>query len=240
MIKLAIVGYGKMGKMIESLLDPQQFELTESFDINNPLKTHFKVKPDVAIEFTNPENAVSNIEFLASKGINIVCGTTGWYDKIESVKNIVSGYDTGFIYASNFSIGVNIYFDIIKQASQLFNNFSNYDVSIEETHHTQKLDKPSGTAIRTAEFALDYLNKKKKITSDKPHPESEELNITSKRVENVVGNHKIIFESPADSIIIEHNAKSRQGFAEGAILAAKFINSKRGFYRFEDIFNKLI
>ncbi len=240
MIKLALVGYGKMGRMIESLLKPGEFELVGTFDISNPPRTHLENIPDVAIEFTNPASVLDNIEFLASKGINIVCGTTGWYDKIDAVKEIVFKYKTGFVYASNFSVGVNLYFQIVKEAAVLLNKFNQYDAGIEETHHTQKLDKPSGTAIRIADYVLGSLGKKKSITNDNPNPSESELNIISKRITNVVGNHKLVFESDSDSIIIEHNAKSRRGFAEGAILAAKFINGKRGFFKFEDIFNNLI
>ncbi|MCC7158306.1 MAG: 4-hydroxy-tetrahydrodipicolinate reductase [Ignavibacteria bacterium] len=239
MMNLALVGYGKMGKMIESLLDPKEFKLTGTFDVTNPPKTHLSEVTDVAIEFTNPANVIGNIEFLASKGINIVCGTTGWYDKINVVKDIVSKYNTGFVFASNFSVGVNIYFKIIKEASKLFNNFGHYSVSIEETHHTQKLDKPSGTAISIAKYVIESLNRKEKYTNDSSDPSDNELNIVSKRIENIVGNHKLVFESQSDSIIIEHNAKSRRGFAEGALIAAKFINCKKGFFKFEDIFNNL-
>lgn len=240
MIKLALVGYGKMGKMIESLINPNDFELAGKYDVINPPQTHLKDKADVAIEFTTPATVIENIEFLSSKGINIVCGTTGWYNKADEVRSIIEKNNTGFVYASNFSVGVNIFFQITKYASALVEKFKQYDVSVEETHHTQKLDKPSGTAIRISEYILENFKMKNKITNDKTGLSENELNIISKRIENVVGNHKVIFESDADSIILEHNAKSRRGFAEGALLAAKFIHNKKGFYKFEDIFNNLI
>jgi 4-hydroxy-tetrahydrodipicolinate reductase len=240
MIKLAIVGYGKMGKQIERLLDPKEFSLVGKYDIDSKIQDNLTEIPHVAIEFSTPDSAVENIKFLASKKINIVCGTTGWYGKAEEIKEIVNGAGIGFIYASNFSVGVNIFFQIVKYASELVNKFEQYDAVIEETHHTQKLDKPSGTAIRIAEYVINSINRKNKITNDKVQLSNEELNIISKRIENVVGNHKVIFTSEADSIILEHNAKSRRGFAEGALLATKFINGKKGFYKFEDIFNNLI
>lgn len=239
MISLAIVGYGKMGKEIESLLDPQEFTLTGKFDIDHTLKDYLKEIPDVAIEFSTPHSVLENIELLASKKINIVCGTTGWYDKAEQVKAIVNKYGIGFIYASNFSIGVNIFFRMVKNAGEILNKFPQYGVEVEETHHTTKLDKPSGTALRISEYLVEKITRKDKITNDDPAPSDGSLNITSKRIPNAVGNHKVIFTSEADSIILEHNAKSRRGFAEGALLAAKFINGKKGFYKFEDIFNNL-
>lgn len=240
MINLALVGYGKMGKMIESVVNPNEFILTGTYDVINPVKEHLKDKADVAIEFTTPATVIENIEFLSSKGINIVCGTTGWYDKADEVKKIIEANGTGFIYASNFSVGVNLFFQIVKQSAALMNKYKQYGVMLEETHHTQKLDKPSGTGIRTAEYVMASFKGKNKIVSDVENPKDNELNIVSKRIADVVGNHKVIFESAADSITIEHNANSRQGFAEGALLAAKFINGKKGFYKFEDVFTELI
>ena len=241
MIKLAIVGYGKMGKEIESLLDPKIFKITGKYDIDNKIGNLTADEfPDVAIEFSTHASVMHNIEFLASKKINIVCGTTGWYDKSKEIKKIISDFDTGFIYASNFSVGVNIFFQAAAYTAKLINKFEQYDITVEETHHTQKLDKPSGTAIRIAEYLIENLDRKDKIVNDAGVARNKELNIVSKRKENVVGNHKVIIDSPADTIILEHNAKSRRGFAEGALLAAKFINNKKGFYKFEEIFNNLI
>lgn len=248
MIKLALVGYGKMGKMIElalsgaerSLLNPDEFELIGKYDVINPPRGHLKEKPDVAIEFSTPGTVIDNIDFLASKGINIVCGTTGWYDNIDKVKKIVKKNNIGFIYASNFAVGVNIFFEVVKHAAELINKYPQYNIEVEEIHHTQKLDKPSGTALRIAEYLLGKINRKNSITNDKDDLMNTELNIISKRIENIVGIHKVIFESGADTITLEHNAKSRRGFAEGALLAAKFIHNKKGFYKFEDIFNNLI
>lgn len=239
MIDLIIVGYGKMGKMIESNIDPKDFRLTGKFDVTNPVNEHLKDKPDVAIEFSTPASVIGNIEFLASRGVNIVCGTTGWYDKAESVKAIIEKHGTGLVYASNFSVGVNIFFRIVKEAAKLLDKYPGYSIDIEETHHTQKLDKPSGTAIRIADYLIEGIRRKNKFSSDEPSPEEDSINIVSKRIENVVGNHKVVFESNADEITLEHNAKSRIGFAEGALLAAKFIHGKKGFYRFEDIFTSI-
>src|SRR5438128_1354231 len=152
-----------MGKEIESILDPEIFKLTGKYDIDNKLQNiNPDELPDVAIEFSTPGSVIDNIKFLSSKKINIVCGTTGWYAKTEEVKKIISENNTGFIFASNFSVGVNIFFQTAAYAAKLVNKFAQYDVSVEETHHTQKLDKPSGTAIRAAEYLIENLDKKDK------------------------------------------------------------------------------
>jgi 4-hydroxy-tetrahydrodipicolinate reductase len=242
MIKLAIVGYGKMGKEIESVLDTGEFELVGKYDIDNPVQENMKVIPDVAIEFSTPASVLSNIEFLSSKGINIVCGTTGWYDKLLEVRNIIEKNKAGFIYASNFCVGVNLFFEIVRQAASLFNKFHEYDIAIEEIHHAQKLDRPSGTALKIAELIISGNKHKTSINknSEIESAPGEYLDISSLRVGKIVGNHKVIIDSEADTITLEHNAKSRRGFAEGALLSARFIYNKKGFYKFEDTFKNLI
>jgi 4-hydroxy-tetrahydrodipicolinate reductase len=239
MIELALIGYGKMGKMIESIAPKNEFHISGIYDVTNPVIDNLKENADVAIEFSTPSSVMENIEFLASKGVNIVCGTTGWYDKTGEVEKMIADYGTGFIYASNFSVGVNLFFKIVKDAARLMNGFSGYNVSVAETHHTQKLDKPSGTAIRTAEYIISELERKDCYTSDKIKPSPNEVNITSYRIENVVGKHEVDFDSESDTISLIHNAKSRRGFAEGALLAAKYIHNKKGFYRFEDVFENI-
>ncbi len=239
MINLALVGYGKMGKMIESIAPESEFIITGKYDVINPVTEHLTDDTEVAIEFSTPASVLGNIEFLASKGVDIVCGTTGWYEKADEVKEIIKKHGTGFIYASNFSVGVNIFFSIVKNASAILNKYKQYHIEITETHHTQKLDKPSGTAIRTAEYVIENIERLKKFTSDSVKPAEGELNIVSKRIENVVGRHEVKFTSEADEIMLVHNARSRLGFAEGALLAAKYIKGKKGFYKFEDIFSDL-
>jgi len=241
MIKLAIVGYGKMGKEIESLIDKDSFQLIGKYDIENKIQDNLKDVPDVAFEFSTPLSIIENAEYLASKKINIVCGTTGWHDKIEKIKAIVAKNDIGFIYASNFSPGVNIFYRIVEHAAKLINKYENYDAAIQEIHHSQKLDRPSGTALKTAELLLENIKRKKELNKTGEGKISPELiDINSLRIGNIFGNHKVIFDSVSDTVSIEHNAKSRRGFAEGALLAAKFIHNKKGFYKFEEIFTNLI
>lgn len=239
MIDLAIVGYGKMGKMIESIAPLNEFNISGIYDVINPVKEHLKESTEVAIEFSTPASVIENVEYLSSRGIDIVCGTTGWYNKANIVKEIIKKNGTGFIYASNFSVGVNIFFQIVKYAASIIDKYEQYDINLTETHHTQKLDKPSGTAIRTAEYIMDNIKRKDKFVSDLVDAAQNEINILSKRIENVVGRHEVEFASESDSITLIHNANSRSGFAEGALLAAKYIKGKKGFYKFEDIFNNL-
>lgn len=239
MINLAIVGYGKMGKMIESIAPGNEFNISGIYDVINPVKEHLKEKTEVAIEFSTPASVIENVEYLSSRGIDIVCGTTGWYNKANIVKDIIKKNGTGFIYASNFSVGVNIFFQIVKYAASVIDKYEQYDINLTETHHTQKLDEPSGTAIRTAEYILENIKRKDKFVNDIVNAAENEINIFSKRIENVVGRHEVEFASESDSISLIHNANSRRGFAEGALLAAKYIKGKKGFYKFEDIFNNL-
>ena len=195
MIKLALVGYGKMGKMIESIAPKDQFTISGTYDVINPVKEHLKNGSDVAIEFSTPASVIENIEFLSSRGIDVVCGTTGWYNKADIVKDIIKKNGTGFIYASNFSVGVNIFFNIVKNAAKLMSNYHQYDTGIRETHHTQKLDKPSGTAIRIAEYLLEGLQSKTSFVNDSNKPAENEINIISERIQDVVGKHEVDFES---------------------------------------------
>jgi len=240
MINIALVGYGKMGKMIEEIAPKEEFNISGKYDVINPVKEHLKNNTDVAIEFSTPASVIENIEFLSSKGIDVVCGTTGWYNKSDVVKDIIKKNGTGFIYASNFSVGVNIFFQMVKNAGKLINKYPQYEILIKETHHTRKLDKPSGTGIRTAEYLLEGISRKDSFTSDSAEPAFNEINIISERITDVVGKHEVEFESDADTISLIHNAKSRRGFAEGALLAAKYIKGKKGFFKFEDVFSELI
>jgi 4-hydroxy-tetrahydrodipicolinate reductase len=222
-------------------MNKDSFQITGRYDINNKIQDNLKEIPDIAIEFSTPATVIENIEYLASKKINIVCGTTGWFDKIEKIKNIAAKNDIGFIYASNFSLGVNIFFQVVKEAAKLIDKYESYDAAIQEIHHSQKLDRPSGTALIAAEILLENIKRKKELNKTgegKIRPE--QIDINSLRTGNIFGNHKVIFDSVSDTISVEHNAKSRHGFAEGALLAAKFIYNKKGFYKFEEIFTKLI
>ena len=189
---------------------------------------------DVAIEFTTPELAVNNIDQCTLNNTPIVVGTTGWYDKFDSVRNNVTKNNGALLYATNCSIGVNLFFKLNKQLAQIMNNHSEYDVSMEETHHTQKLDSPSGTAITLAEGIIKNNNQLEDWTENEVH-NSKELPITSHRIENVPGTHQIKYSSEIDDLEIKHTAHNRKGFAMGAVIAAEFIKDKKGIFTMEDV-----
>lgn len=235
-MNLAILGYGKMGKEIERIALDRGHKIGLIIDEQNvdSIKSESFKDIDVAVEFTNPNSAFQNITLCHNNGIPVVSGTTGWLDKIDEVINRCNNEEKGFFYASNFSLGVNLFFKLNSFLAKMMNKFANYDVRIEETHHTQKLDAPSGTAITIAEGLIEEIDKKEKWESESRESE-ESILINSFREGKVPGNHKVIYESEFDQIKIEHNAKSRTGFAMGAVLAAEFMVEKKGYYTMNDL-----
>lgn len=189
---------------------------------------------DVAIEFTNPVLAVNNIKQCALANTPIIVGTTGWYDNFEDVKNNILEHNGSLLYATNCSIGVNLFFQLNKQLAEIMNKHTAYKVSMDETHHTQKLDSPSGTAITLAEGIIENNDKLNTWTEDN-NQASNELPITAHRVENVPGTHQVNYVSEIDTIEIKHTAHNRKGFAMGAVIAAEFIKDKKGIFTMEDV-----
>lgn len=232
--KLAIVGYGRMGKAIESLALQRGFIISNIFDIDSPINLEEEYAFDVAIDFTDPNSVISNIEKLAKLGKNIVIGTTGWYSELERVRSIVEKYKIGAIYSSNFSIGINILFRITEELTKLFDQYADFDIAIEEIHHRHKKDAPSGTALRIAKLVLENSSFKKVISTNPLdiYQKPETLNIISGRVGEVFGEHRIIFDSQYESLEVIHRAKGRLGFALGALVASQFIWKKTGFFEF--------
>ncbi len=226
-MKIAIIGYGKMGKEIEKLAIQNNIKVSTIIDIQNAEEIH-KLKQsevDAAIEFTTPASVIKNINACFEQNIPIVTGTTGWYDQLPEVEKLQKQYNGTLFYASNFSIGVNLFFKMASDLSKIMKNYLDiYNLKIEETHHTEKKDKPSGTAITLSKIMAAELNKK-----------PENINIEAFRIENVVGNHKAIFDSEIDTIILEHNAISRQGFALGALKAAEFVKDKKGIFTMNNL-----
>lgn len=234
-MKIGILGYGKMGKEVEknalSLGHEIVWKITSA---NRPLLTIQEVqKADVVIEFTSPENAIDNILLCFVANVPIITGSTGWYDRLDEIKKIANEKSASLFYASNFSIGVHLFLQINAFAAQLMNNYSQYDVAIEETHHMQKKDAPSGTAISTAETILPFLNRKESWELDAEAPQ--QLNITAHRIENVPGTHIVNYHSAIDSIKIEHIAHNREGFAAGAVKAAEWMMDKKGVFTMQDM-----
>ena len=234
-MKIAILGYGKMGKEIEkiALSRGNDVVLTVGEDNLNDLTKDNLSKADVAIEFSTPDTAYDNIQLCFEADVPVVVGTTGWLDKIDNcIQQTESG--KGLFYASNFSVGVNVFFEINKKLAALMAPYNDYKVEMEEVHHTEKLDSPSGTAITLAEGVIDNVPKVTSWVNDKTISENE-VGILSKRIENVPGTHIVTYENDIDEIYIKHTAHNRKGFALGAVLAAEFMKDKSGFYGMSDL-----
>lgn len=235
-MKIALIGYGKMGKTIEQIALSRGHQIVSVVDINNPEEIrsdNFK-RADVAIEFTTPATALGNYMNSFAAGVPVVSGTTGWLDRIGEVKEMCEKEGKTFFYASNFSIGVNIFFALNKHLAKIMNNFPGYAVKMMETHHIHKLDAPSGTAITLAEGILDNLDRKDRWTLETASQPTD-LPIHAIREGEVPGIHEITYESDVDTISIKHDAKSRAGFALGAVVAAEFTAGKKGFLGMEDM-----
>lgn len=235
-MKIALLGYGKMGKTIEKLaLEKGHSVVFKS--TSESAEGNFE-DAEVAIEFSAPEAAVLNITKALEAGIPVVSGTTGWLEKYGEMVNLCEKRNGSFITASNFSIGVNLFFSINEYAAKLMAPWKEYNVSVEEIHHLQKKDAPSGTAITIAEGILKYSDKKnwKLNTSDMSAAEEENsLNIIAKREEDVKGTHIVSYDSEIDTISFKHEAHSREGFAKGAILAAEFLKDKKGIFTMKNV-----
>ncbi|MEO9258515.1 MAG: 4-hydroxy-tetrahydrodipicolinate reductase [Crocinitomicaceae bacterium] len=238
-MKIALIGYGKMGKAIEEIALQRGHSVVLKVGSNSKEWEKELSSVDVAIEFTKPSSAIENYKKILASNIPLVTGTTGWYEEYESVKKFVDQSNGTFLSASNFSVGVNLFFEINRFVAQLMDKQTDYDVEIEEIHHLQKIDAPSGTAITIAEGIIENSSKKTEWYCPEKgnieHPEASDLKITAKREENVSGTHIVSYESEIDEIKIIHQAKSRKGFAFGAILAAEFIQGKKGIYTMKDV-----
>ena len=233
---IALIGYGKMGKTIEAIALKRGHSVNLKIDIDSQAaftKENLQ-QCDVAIEFTGTHSAKENILTCLNAGVPIVSGSTGWLKDWDEVENYCKEKNGSFLYASNFSVGVNIFFELNKKLAQLMNGHQDYDISMEEIHHTQKKDAPSGTAITLAEQIIEEIPAKKNwINEASSNPA--DLSIISKREDPAPGTHSIKYSSAIDDIEIIHTAHSRQGFALGAILAAEYIYNKQGIFSMKDI-----
>jgi 4-hydroxy-tetrahydrodipicolinate reductase len=237
-MNIALIGYGKMGKTIEEIAVQRGHKIVLKIDINNAdqFTKENLAKADVAIEFTGPHSAFDNLKKLMQFGTASVCGSTGWLDKLDEIKGDCNKNNTGFIYASNFSVGVNIFFEINKRLASLMKDHQDYEIQLTEIHHTAKKDAPSGTAITLAEQVLENIFRKKNWVnhiSDNP----DELEILSERIDPAPGTHKVKYSSAIDDIEIIHTAHTRKGFALGAVLAAEFLKGKKGIYGMKEVLN---
>lgn len=247
-MNIAIIGYGKMGKEIEKIAKCKGINVKSIIDPNNSESMFAEINEislkdiDVAIDFTHPDTAVENIIKVSDLGVNMVVGTTGWYDEMDKIKKIIENAKTGLIWSGNFSLGVNILFKIIENSSRIINKFDDYDCFIHEFHHKEKADSPSGTALMIGRILLENLDKKEKIVTEelKRKIKPDELHISSTRGGFIPGIHIIGFDSVADTIELKHTARGRQGFALGAITAAEWIKDKKGFFNIEDLMKSII
>lgn len=237
-MKVALIGYGRMGHEIEKIAIERGHIIVSIIDVNNIQdfdSEEFK-SADVAIEFSTPESAINNYRRAFASNVPVVAGTTGWLEHMDEVKLACEKDGKTFFYASNYSLGVNIFFAVNKYLSKLMNPYTDYDVEMEETHHIHKLDAPSGTAITLAEGVIQNIDRKNRWVLEKEEKPTD-IAIHCIREGEVPGNHKVTFKSEYDRITIEHDAKTRKGFAFGAVLAAEFTAGKKGFLGMNDLFN---
>lgn len=245
-MNIALLGYGKMGRIIEKLAIERGHTIVLKIDAFNKeeLTTKNLRAADVAIDFSQPDSVLSNIDACFEAKVPIVVGTTGWYGNLQNVKNQCLSGNHSVLYASNFSIGVNVFFFVNKVLSKIMNRYPQYEVQVEEIHHVHKLDSPSGTAMTIAEGILDNLNRKKEWVNELIGKADEslitkpdQLLIESHRIEEVPGTHTVIYSSEIDEIEFKHTAHSRAGFALGAVLSAEWLYTKTGFFTIDDMFD---
>lgn len=232
-MRIALIGYGKMGKIIEQIAVARGHKVV--LKITESTKDFNIAIADIAIDFSVPNAAVQNISNCFKHGVPVVCGTTGWLKDYNSIISLCKETDGAFIYASNFSLGINIFFELNKNLAKMMQGLSEYKVNIEEVHHTQKLDAPSGTAISLAEGIIENSNYQTWELEDANNNAS--IPINTKRLENVPGTHTINYEANVDKIAITHQAHNREGFALGAVIAAEWLLGKTGTFTMKDVLN---
>jgi 4-hydroxy-tetrahydrodipicolinate reductase len=235
-MKIALLGYGRMGKAIEGFAIGKRHEIVLKIDKENldKLNPDNLKKADVAIDFSLPHSAFDHIKMCIDHGIPVISGTTGWTEKLPELQQYCIDNNGTFLYASNFSIGVNIFFEINQLLARLMDNHSQYDASMEEIHHIHKLDSPSGTGITLANQIIQYLGRKTKW-EETGNADKETVGIHSKRIDLTPGTHAVQYTSEIDTIDIIHTAHSRDGFAKGALLAAEWIANKKGVFGMKDV-----
>ena len=236
-MNIALIGYGKMGKAIEEIAISRGHSVVVKFNSQNPLESSQLRTTDVAIEFSQPDLALKHIKLCADGQIPIVVGTTAWEEHLPEIINHIDKREASLIYSSNFSIGVNLFFEMNKHLARLMNDKTDYVASITEIHHTHKIDSPSGTAVTLAKDLISNhpAYSSWKLTGQSENMEKSDLPISAIREENVPGTHLISYTSEIDTLTIEHQAHNRKGFALGAVIAAEFIHKKQGVYTMSDI-----
>ena len=230
-MKIALIGYGAMGKLIRTLAEEKGHEIAiVATDADAALSANEMAKKlsgvDVAIDFTSADAVRRNVEACVAAGVPLVEGTTGWHDEREEIEQFVNNKNGAMVFGANFSIGVNLFYRIVEHAAELLAKFPEYEAFIEEQHHSRKKDAPSGTALKLKDIVAEHITK--------------EIAVSATRAGNIPGTHRVGFDGPADQILLEHTARSREGFAAGSILAAEWIAGKRGFYEFTEIIDEIL
>jgi 4-hydroxy-tetrahydrodipicolinate reductase len=235
-MKLALIGYGKMGQAIEEIALQRGHKIVLKIDVDNinEFTKENLAKADAAVEFTGPHSAYENVKKLMQTGTATVCGSTGWLEKLDEIQQLCKQTNGAFVYASNYSVGVNIFFEVNKRLAALMSKHDDYEIQVTEIHHTQKKDAPSGTAITLAEQILENISRKTKWVNH-ISDNIDELEIISERIDPAPGTHKIKYTSAIDDIEIIHTAHTRKGFALGAVLAAEFLAGKKGIYGMKEV-----
>jgi 4-hydroxy-tetrahydrodipicolinate reductase len=231
-MKIILLGYGKMGKTIERVAVDRGHQISARIDVDNPADFETAIG-DVAIEFSHPDAAFENVKKCIEKKLPVICGTTGWLSRKGEIETLCKQHDGTFFYASNYSLGVNVFFKVNEYIARVMNNFPEYEISMDEIHHAEKKDSPSGTAITLAEGIIKNIKRKKKWMNQKTG-KSEDLFIESFRIDQVPGTHIVKYESAIDDIEIKHIAHSREGFAKGAVMVAEWIKNRKGVYTMDD------
>lgn len=245
-MKIAIIGYGKMGKAVEKAATERKHSIviidpTEKSANFKEITAESLKDVDVAIDFTTSTSAITNAKKVSALGKNLVIGTTGWYDKINEMKD--STKNIGFLYSGNFSVGMNVFFEAVRTTAKIMNNLPEYDVAVCEVHHNQKKDSPGGSAQILGKIIMESIPRKNKIVGTSfpdRKPESNELHVASVRVGSVPGTHHVYFDAPVDTIELKHTARGREGFAHGAVMAAEFLKGKKGFFDMNDFMKTII
>jgi 4-hydroxy-tetrahydrodipicolinate reductase len=246
-MRIAIVGYGKMGHMIEAQAIGRGHEVVARIDpfadgaSARSVDAESLRDAEVAIEFTGPESAFKNIEAIIGCGKSLVVGSTGWKDRIAEAEALARAKGVGMLHAANFSVGVNLFYRIVAEAARLVDGFEQYDAGLFEAHHRQKADSPSGTAKELARIVLANMKRKTAVVDEKldRRPEPHELHVSSLRMGSVPGTHTVAFDSGADTIELTHTARNREGFALGAVRAAEWLSGKKGIFTMDDCFDEI-
>ena len=241
-LQIAIAGTGRMGKAVESMAKKRGHSIVDRFNRRNPVTPEIlnASNPDVIIDFTRPQVAVTHMRHYCVSNTDAVIGTTGWYDQLDEVMNVFKSTSNGLVYGSNFSLGIQLLFQALNALTPILDQLSEFDITLHESHHASKLDSPSGTAIDLANAILEKLRRKKRWSLPTGPYDPSSLEVTATRFGHVFGQHRVLIDGPSDYLVFEHSAKNRNGFAMGAVLAAEWIQGRKGLYSVEEMMDQWV